>query len=72
MPMSPEERESWGRICERVDALRDRIDRLEQDLKEREKARRTVAIGWWHVIVGGLFLLAGSWGGSALIVFLAD
>ena len=68
MPMSSEERESWGRICERVDNLQRRIERLEEDSRERKREGRAVMLSWWQVAAAGLFMVAASVGGAVLVL----
>jgi hypothetical protein len=55
--------EDWGRYKEKV-------DRLEDEVYGRRRERRALVVSWWQLIAGGLFVLAGSFGGAALVLVL--
>ncbi len=68
--LSPQELIEIGRGLEKADQNAKRLDRLEDELRGRDQHSRSVVLGWWHVVVGGLFVIAGSCGGSVLVLVL--
>ena len=68
MPMSSDERERWGRVCERVDNLQTRMDRLDEDFTGRKRESRAIVVSWWQVAIAGVFAVAASFGSAALVL----
>jgi hypothetical protein len=62
--------EEWGRLKERVDQTERRVARLEDEVYERKRQRRSLALSWWQVLVAGLFVVAASFGSAALVLLL--
>lgn len=56
---------------EKVHQTEARVNRLEDEVHGRKRESRALAVTWWQVIVTGLFLLAGSFGGAVLVLFFA-
>jgi hypothetical protein len=68
--LSAQELIEIGRALEKADQNAKRLDRLEDELRGRDQHSRALVLGWWQVVVGGLFVIAGSCGSAALILFV--
>jgi len=59
-----------GVLEEKVHQTEARVNRLEDEVYQRKRLRQAVALSWWQVLIGGLFVLGASFGSAAVLLLL--
>ena len=61
-----------GVLEEKVHQTEARVNRLEDEVYQRKRLRQAVALSWWQVLIGGLFVLGASFGSAALLLLFGS
>ena len=62
----------FGRLEEKAHQTEARVNRLEDEVYGRRRESRAFVVGWWQVLVGGLFVLIASFGSAAVLLILGS